>query len=227
MSPSQKAVIFDWNGTILADTRLCLASLNKTLSTFGVSPVSLPAYQDAYVVPFVHMYKRFGCDEGELRERQKELFETFAEHYEKNEKKLRLRKGARAALDSMKARGYTTGVLSNYTTRRIAEQAKRFRIAHCFDAVLANDQAEPVFYEKGKGERLKDFVEEREIKRALIVGDTPEEIEIAHAYGYPGVAITDGVCSVARLRAARPDFLIRSLDEMEEIAKKVFERSVK
>lgn len=227
MSPAQSAVIFDWNGTILADTKLSLDALNRTLSMLGAKAVTLADYQEAYSVPFVHMYKQFGCDEGELHERQKEIFETFAEHYEKYENRIRLRKGARLVLGAMKDSGRATGILSNYTVKRIKEQAKKFAIAHHFDAVLANEEATPVFYKKGKGERLKDFVEVREVRRALIVGDTPEEIEIAHAYGYVSVAITDGACSVSRLRAAKPDFLIRSLEEVNEVARHVFERSVK
>lgn len=227
MTPSQQAVIFDWNGTILADTSLCLAAFNRTLGFLGVKPVTMAAYRHNSSVPLVHMYKEFGCDEKELAERQAEIFAVFAAHYETNEKRVRLRRGVRPLLDALKARGYATGVLSNYTVKRISEQAQRFRITHCFDAVLANEEATPVFYKKGKGERLKEFVESREIKHALVVGDTPEEIEIAHAYGYLGVAITDGVCSTARLRAARPDFLIRNLEEMNAIAKKVFERSKK
>jgi hypothetical protein len=37
-----------------------------------------------------------------------------------------------------------------------------------------------------------------------------------------GVAVTDGFCSLARLRAAKPDFLVTNLGEVPDIAARVF-----
>jgi len=225
MSAKSHAVVFDWNGTLIADTRLCLHATNKTLELFDVAPVSLAAYQDAYVVPLLQMYLRFGCKEQDVFARQSEFFEAFSKHYEAQQNRLRLRKGARQALGTIKERGNQALVLSNYQTGKITQQAERFKILTHLDAVLAHDDFSKVLYKKGKGEKLKAYLEENEIMRALVVGDTPEEIEIAHAYGYPGVALSDGVCSLARLRAAKPDYLIHSLDEVSEIARHVFERT--
>ncbi len=226
MTPSRCAVIFDWNGTILADTSLSVFATNETLGFLGLPPVTLAQYRDAYDMPLWRMYQAFGCKETEILERKAEIFGTFAEHYEKSVHRIRPRKGARQTLGALKERKNKLALLSNYTVDRISKQAKRLGLLESFDSILANQDGGEILHKKGKGERLRAFIETHETEKALIIGDTPEEIEIAHAYGYVGVAIKDGVCSLPRLRAAKPDFLIGSLEEIPAIAEKVFGRGV-
>jgi len=51
----------------------------------------------------------------------------------------------------------------------------------------------------------------------IIVGDSLEEIEIGKNLGIKTVAITNGYVSTARLKAAKPDFLINTLTELIDI----------
>ncbi|MBU6389618.1 HAD hydrolase-like protein [Patescibacteria group bacterium] len=51
----------------------------------------------------------------------------------------------------------------------------------------------------------------------LIVGDSMEEIEIAHSTGSVSVAITNGYYSTRRLKAVNPDYLIDNLIQLEDI----------
>lgn len=222
MSPTRYAIVFDWNGTLLADAALCVRANNKTLELFGQAPVSLERYRAAYTIPLFNMYKEFGCSEKDLIERKQEIFDVFARHYEKGARTLRPRKGARKALEAFRERQHKIVILSNYTISAISKEAARLKLLDHFDSILANDVGGEILHKKGKGERLKAFVEENETAKAIVVGDTPEEIEIAHHYGYVGVALTHGVCSTSRLRAAKPDFLIDSLDQMPAIAQRVF-----
>lgn len=224
MSPERKAIIFDWNGTILADTALCWRAMNKTLEIFNVPPVSMKRYRETSIVPLQKMYRALGCDEKEMAARERELFQIFIDYYETHAPKLRPRRGARNVLKELRGRGHKLAVLSNYTTDRITNAAQRLGLLDYFDGLMANEAggASNAFHKKSKGQRLQDFVATHETRQALVIGDTPEEIEIAHSYGFLGVALTDGVCSTARLRAAKPDFLIQSLEEIPEIAKKVF-----
>jgi phosphoglycolate phosphatase len=54
----------------------------------------------------------------------------------------------------------------------------------------------------------------------IIIGDSPEEIEVGKAAGIKTVAITGGYYSTARLKASKPDFLISNLKELIGIVKK-------
>lgn len=222
MSPSRHAVVFDWNGTLLADTALCVQATNKVLERFGLPHITIARYRAEYTVPLHLMYRAFGCTEEMVIDRQQELIDIFRGHYEPRAHKLRPRRGASKALAALKARGHSTAILSNYTKDSITAQVARLGLSAHFDALLTSDSITQVFMRGGKGERLKAFVEVQNTKKAIIVGDTVEEVQIARDYGYVAVALADGVCSASRLKAAKPDFLITSLEALPDIAQKVF-----
>ncbi|HAX92055.1 MAG TPA: hypothetical protein DCY07_07605 [Rhodospirillaceae bacterium] len=226
MSPAQCAVVFDWNGTLLADTQLCLDSANKVIVTFGATPATLSQYRKAYEMPLKHLYQRLGCDEVELAERPQEVFALWSKHYDAHVHKTRLRRGAKGLLNAIKGKGHRAAILSNHTVEIITAQAQRLSVDHFFDDVLANQNHEihSIMHKADKGSRLKHYVDRHGIRKALVIGDSVEEIEIAHVYGFLGVGLAGGFTSAARLRAAKPDFMINSLTEMPEIVAKAFGR---
>jgi phosphoglycolate phosphatase-like HAD superfamily hydrolase len=226
MSKEATVVCFDWNGTLLADTLHCLRATNTVLKHLGKQPVSIDHYRRHCVVPIANMYRVFGCGEKELQERKEEIHEIWNGVYDKHTRTARLRRGARVMLQILRELDHTAIILSNHTVENIAGHTKRLGIHGHFDRILANDAMGQAFLNKGKGEKLRPYLAGGTAK-GLVVGDTVEEIEIAHAHNMLAVAITDGVCSTQRLRDAKPDFLIGSLTEIPAIAERVFSRSRK
>ena len=224
MTPDKKAVIFDWNGTLFADIKHAIAATNATIPLFGAKPASLRTYQNEFSMPLKDFYVRLGCDAKELDRRMDELFAVWGGHYDANVHKARLRRGARALLKELKANNHRAAILSNHTVSCITKQTKRLGIYEHFDAILANGEHDfkNIMHKADKGSRLKVFASRHEISKALVIGDSPEEIEIAHHYGFLGVGIAGGFCSADRIRAARPDFMINSLTQMPEIVRHVF-----
>jgi len=223
MNPQNQAVIFDWNGTLLADTVCCVHATNVALSLFEIPPIEMAEYRAAYTVPFQKMYKTLGCQDHLMEGRQAELIETFARAYEKRALRARARRGAQNVLTFLKEQGIKTAILSNYKISKIKVQADRLEILSYFDDILANENHEKdPFHLQSKGRRLKAFIEKHETQQAIVVGDSVEEIEIAQHYGFLSVAITEGTCSRRRLRKAGPDFLVSSLDEIPAITQKFF-----
>ena len=226
MTPKQQAVIFDWNGTLLADVRQSWVATNEALALLGVPPITLAWFQREYDMPLRGTYVRAGCDGAELDRRINDVMATWSKRYEKDMDRLRLRRGAKGTLAFLAKQGYRAAILSNHTVEIISSHAQRLGIAHCFDEILANRSGEfkDVMHMADKGKRLKAYIQRRNIRKALVVGDSAEEIEIAHHYGFLGVGISGGYCSAERIRAARPDFMISSLAEIPAFAHKVFNR---
>ncbi len=224
MSPDQQAVIFDWNGTLLADTTLCLRATNESFALFKIAPISLETYRREHRLPLDAMYASLGCEAAALKKRRSELMATWSAFYDLHVPRARLRRGAKATLSHLKGRGHKVAILSNHVVDEIVKRTTQHAIAHHFDDILANAPHElsSIMEKQSKGSRLQAFIDDHAIKKAIVVGDTAEEVEIAHAQGYLGVALADGVCSLPRLRAAKPDFMIRSLTEMPDIVEKVF-----
>lgn len=224
MSPERGAIVYDWNGTLLADTKLCVEGNNATFAALGLPHVSISHFRSVYEVPLVRMYVKLGAREDEVLRRMDELGKIFVAHYEKHASRLRARKGAFAALQELDRRGHKQAVLSNYISTYITPQAQRLKFMPFFSALLTNDAVEAVYEKGGKGKRLKAFFDKQDIERAIVIGDTAEEISIARDYGAVGVAIAGGMASTASLRAAKPDYLIGTLHELPAIATKVFGR---
>lgn len=226
MTQKNATVVFDWNGTLLADTLCCLRATNTVLKHLGHKPVTLGHYRVHCRVPIAHMYQAFGCDIEELTHRKDEIHAVWNHVYDAHAKKSRLRRGARVMLGALREQNHASLILSNHTVENIAGHTKRLGIHEHFDGILANEAFGQAFLSKGKGERLRSYLDGKPA-RGLVVGDTEEEVEIAHSHNMLAVAITDGVCSAKRLRAAKPDFLINNLTEIPAIAERVFNRSRK
>lgn len=76
---------------------------------------------------------------------------------------------------------------------------------------------------KQKDQMLALSVDRRGLnsKEVLVIGDTIEEVEIGKKFGYSTVALTGGYQSTARLKAAKPDYLIHNLRDLKKIIQKI------
>ncbi|MGE4350767.1 MAG: HAD family hydrolase [Bdellovibrionales bacterium] len=220
----QQAVIFDWNGTLLSDIHRAVEATNAAIALLGVPPSGVRRYQQLYEMPLKKLYLRLGCDERELEARQDEVFSVWGSYYEENGQNLRLRRSAKSVLTQLKERGHRTAILSNHTVKIIAGYVERFGMTALFDKILANacHELTDIMHKADKGSRLKSFVDEHDVRQAIVIGDSAEEIEIAHAYGFVGVGIAGGYYSPERLQKADPDFIIHRLDQLPAIVDRVF-----
>ncbi len=216
------AVVFDWNGTLLADIAHTFAATGEVLERLGKPRITMAKYRDSYSMPISDFYLKIGFSSTEIERHEHAITEIWTDHYSQAAAKVRLRRGARRVLESLKDMGHGSLLLSNHYRDDIAGHAKRLRIDGYFHNILANDHFKTAFRSNGKQWRLEEYAKERGIGRAIVIGDSVEEVEIARNMGFVSVAITGGFCSEGRLRAAKPDYLVGNLSALPEIARKVF-----
>lgn len=214
-----KIIVFGWNGVLLADTRACWAADNHVLKTLGGEPVSLKVYQDTMIIPAVDFYSKHGCDKGELANNYQRLGKVFHDYYEPRAAKCRSRKGALELLKWLKNKSITSIILSNHTIEGIAFQLKRLKMADYIDRIIANTQMDNSMKAINKAEKLKQLIKDNDYKNKeiLIIGDSPEEIEMGKSLGIATVAITGGYYATHRLKQSQPDYLISSLYELRDV----------
>ena len=94
-----KRLIFDWNGTLIADTLACMEADNHVLKAFGGRPVDLNSYRDTIIIPAINFYVEHGCDREELIKNSKKVGETFHRYYEPRVLKIRTRRNAKKLLE--------------------------------------------------------------------------------------------------------------------------------
>ncbi len=219
----QKLAIFDWNGTILADTTQAWIASNKCLEFYGIKPISLKRQLETFDFPIIHYYKRNGCCIDEVLKTKEQANEIFQNSYDKLAANARTRRGARNLLEWLSKQNVTCIILSNYITSKIEHHLKRLKIDHYFSYISANNcDGTSILSATSKLERLSGFMIKRGYHpdNAFIIGDSKEEPDIGRHLGITSIALTGGCISKRRLRKARPDYIIHSLNEAKAILQK-------
>jgi len=218
-----KLLVFDFNGVLLADTQACMAADNHVIKTFGGKPVSLKVYRDTIIIPSVNFYSAHGCNREELLENSKRLGKVFHTFYEKRAAKIRGRKYAKEVLKWLYKNNIDSVILSNHTVVGITYQLERLGMKNYIKKLLANAILDSTLKARNKQEKLIDYIKSNKFKKSevVIIGDSPEEIEIGKKLGIKTIAITGGYYSTSRLRNSNPDFLINNLKELIGIIKRM------
>lgn len=220
-----KFIIFDWNATILADTAICLVADNHVLRAFGGKTVNLKTYRDTVGtgMDFHNFYVRHGCNRKKIIRQSKKVEEIFHSFYEAHAAKARTRSGIREVLRWIKKRNILAVILSNHTQKGIRAQLKRLRLESYFQDILARRDIYPFINEKSKHERLEIYLKEGKLKKSeiLLIGDSPEEMEIGRRIGAVTVALTGGYYAERRLKEKKPNYLIHNPKSLISIIKKI------
>lgn len=214
-----KLIALDWNGTLLSDTAACVEADNVLLKSLGGRPVGINLHRDTIVIPANDFYAMHGIPRDVLEKNVDVISRTFHEHYERRAARCRTRAGVRELLAWLKCRGIASVIISNHTVAGIESQLERLKIKEYFAAVLANEHLTTSMMERNKLMKLQRYLQEKgcNADEAIIVGDSPEEVEIGKALRIATVAITGGSYSTQRLRKAGPDYLISKLGQLRKI----------
>ncbi len=217
---SNKLIVFDWNGTLLCDTRQSVEAGNVCLEFYGAQAISLKHYRDTFTFPILHFYKKNGLSVDEVLAKKDEANEVFQSAYERLAANARTRKGARALLNWVKDQKMPCIILSNYRTEKIKEHLARLKLEPYFDYVSAHEcDGTTILHSTTKAERLKTYMDKHGYspKDTIIIGDSTEEPEIARLLGLTSIGITDGYITEKRLREAKPDYVVHSLCKVKKI----------
>ncbi|MFY9287225.1 MAG: HAD family hydrolase [Alphaproteobacteria bacterium] len=219
MSDAAKNIVFDWNCTLLDDVHALHSCTNNLLQRQGHGVLDIERFRDNYAIPFDQFYRKMGFTEGQVTTMLTLENSMFHDHYEPLADQSALREGAADILAVAHKHGISSYILSNHIIDPIKAQLKRLAIEHLFAEVLAYADRATQFKHMTKGEKLKQFMDERQLRpqHTMIVGDTIEEIFIARDHGLISVAITGGCVSEQRLREEKPDYVIHSLHELKPI----------
>lgn len=173
-------VVWDWNGTLLDDLPVVIEAVNVTIAQLGLGPIDETAYRDHYTRPVRIFYDRiFGrpvTDEEWLR-----VNTGFHDAYFRLADNAGLAPGAREAMLLLSESGWTQSLLSMSPHDWLAGIVDRLGIDQWLD--LVDGLSGPT---GGlKAEHLGMHLERLEIPgdRAVVIGDTPDDVAAAHSVG--------------------------------------------
>ena len=208
---------FDWNGTTFADTQLMVESSNYEIQLFGGQPLPRRELLSKFYFPVTDFLCDRGCDPEALKDPASA--EKFHQYYEARASKGRTRAGVRKVLEWNKEHSVDSIILSNHIKPAIEKQMKRLNLAQYYSAVLAHEEYTATSQGNNKVQRLIDYLAQtkQDPTKALIVGDSPEDIGIGKDLGMVTVAITDGFFPTAKLKASNPNYLIGNMGKLVDI----------
>ena len=195
-------VFWDWNGTLLDDTRAAVDTLNIMLARRGGSPVAMDFYRDHFAFPVRPFYEAIGvCLENEDWDA---LAREYHDVYAVQPK--RLNAEAIAALERVKAAGARQSIISALRQDLLEEITCRLGVAKYMDYVYGVDNLDGL----SKVDRARSLLSAVRGSSPpgdlslVLIGDALHDKEVADALGARCVLCAQGSHAAWRLRAAAP-----------------------
>lgn len=196
-------VIWDWNGTLLDDTWLCIDVMNGLLAERGLPALTLERYHEVFDFPVVEYYRRLGFDFA--RDPFEIVGAEFIRRYELRRHEARLHGAALDTLRALRGAGLTQSVLSAYRHDTLEELLLHFELRPFFSGVLGSDNV----YAHGKLEQGRRWMAQLGLdpSAVLLVGDTTHDFEVAEAIRCRCVLIANGYHPRVKLQRCRAPVL--------------------
>jgi len=202
-----EGVLFDWDGTLIdsysADSSAYLAMFQE----MGI-PWGLEELARHYSPNWYRVYRAAKLPRARWEDADRAWRAQYAKHSPQ------LIAGARQVLKRL-GRVHHLGLVTSGDRDRVTRQLRAFRLTRMFGArVCSGDTAE----KKPHPAPLRLALERLSLapSSCVYVGDSPEDLEMAKRAGVRAIAVLGPFPTEKRLRAARPDFLIRSIRELPE-----------
>lgn len=205
-----EGVLFDWDGTLVdsyhADTSAYLAMFKEMGIAWGIEEL-----ESHYSPNWYEVYRAAKLP----RKRWEAADRAWRAHYAKHRPKLMA--GARRILARL-GNKHRLGLVTSGDRDRVTRQLREFRLSSLFAArVCSGDTAR----KKPHPEPLRLALRQMELSPSacVYVGDTPQDVEMARRAGVRAIGVLGPFPTEKRLRAARPEFLIGSIEELPEVLK--------
>jgi HAD superfamily hydrolase (TIGR01509 family) len=214
MHPLRKlrGVLFDWDGTLIdsfhADSQAYLAMFRELGLRWGLKDLKKHYSPDWYTV-----YRRARIPP----ERWDDADRIWRAYYAKHPSKLI--PATRRVLRQL-SRHHELGLVTSGDRDRVTRQLKEFALTAIFRTrVCGGDTREKKPHPAPLRLALRKM--RLEPDDCIYVGDTPEDLEMAEAAGVRAIAVLGPFPTARRLRAARPEFLLKALEDLPELLRKI------
>lgn len=185
-------IIWDFNGTILNDVQTGIDAVNVLLRKYNKKIIeSVDEYKAAFGFPVIDYYDRIGLE----RENFPKYAPEWVKEYNLREPDANIFDGVRELLEYFKANSYRQYLLSATEKDMLLGQVCRLGIADFFDEIIGQNTIEA----HGKTQAALEFVNRVKPQKALFIGDSLHDFEVAQIMGVDCVLLSWGHQSRERL----------------------------
>lgn len=192
---NKKAIIWDWNGTLLDDVELCINSMNSLLKDRNLQALTIDRYREIFTFPVREYYQKSGFNF------ENEAFELpamqFIDLYYNNLNIAPLFPETGIVLRFFREKGFFQSVLSAMEHEKLMFSLAEKGIIHFFDKISGiNDH---YAYSKAKIGNQLLFEIPFPKNEIILIGDTLHDYEVAEELGVECILIANGHQSSERL----------------------------
>jgi phosphoglycolate phosphatase len=209
-------VIFDLDGTLIDTAPDLIDSLNHTIASAGLAPVTFADLTHLVGQGARVMIKRaFALRNTDLPEADIEpLYERFIAHYVAHMPGESVAyPGLTEALDRLAGAGFTLAVCTNKTTVLALPLLEKLGLTDRFAAITCGDTFE---WRKPDGRHILGTIEKAggDPARSVMIGDSVNDILSAKNADVPSIGVTFGYTDVP-MAELHPDVMIDNFDELD------------
>ena len=210
--PGVEGVLFDWDGTLInsyqADASAYLAMFKEMGIAWGIEEL-----EKNYSPNWYQVYRAAGLP----RKRWTEADRAWRAQYAKHRPKLMA--GARRVLARV-GNAHPLGLVTSGDRDRVTRQLREFRLTKLFAARVCSGDT---LRKKPHPEPLRLALRQMGMdpSACVYVGDAPQDVEMARRAGVRAIGVLGPFPTEKRLRAARPEFLIGSIEELPDVLKRL------
>lgn len=202
-------VVFDWDGTLIDSTGRIAESLHRAAQDTGLPLLSAQAYRSIIGLGLPEALRALYPDVDE--DMRVQLRGHYARHYiaSTEAEPCPPYDGAVELLETLHARGTRLAVATGKNRPGLERALAHSGFGHYFHATRTADETAS----KPDPLMLAEILAEQRVEphRALMVGDTGFDLEMARRAGVPSVGITHGAHDAAELQRHAPRALVHHL----------------
>ena len=183
-------LIWDWNGTLFDDVKLCSDIMNMLLTQESLPNISVQKYKSIFTFPVIDYYKLAG------HKFEKKSFEVlgkqFIDEYELRKNNCLLFPGVIDILTELRSKNINQYLLSAYEQNSLHKILEYFGIKNFFNQIVGLDN----IYAGGKSHLAHNLASKIRSNgsagKILLIGDTSHDYEVAKEINSECILISHG-----------------------------------
>lgn len=222
MKPRHELIIFDWDGTLMDSIAKIVRCFTAALDDVGLPQPGDGAVRHVIGLGLAEAVATLLPEAAAATRAQ--VVERYREHFLHIDRTdMPLFPGVREGLASLAEQGYLLAVATGKARRGLERVLRDTGMAELFVATRCADEA----FSKPHPRMLEDILERTGMNadRALMVGDTTYDMQMARHAGMDGLAVTYGVHGRELLAAHAPLACLDSFGEVYAWLQRTNERS--
>jgi HAD superfamily hydrolase (TIGR01509 family) len=207
-SRSIRALLFDWDGTIVDSHQLGLTAFQHSFAALGFN-FDVQVYREVYSPTWYSVYEAMGLP----KDKWQKADDLWVEAY--GAQTAQLVEGAEVTIKNLHDKGYELGIVSSGNDCRVSREISELGLQGIFSTVVCNEQMQN---KKPHPEGLETAMNliNRLPTECCYVGDSPEDIEMGKSAGMLTVGVRSSYPTSWKLKTQNPDIYLESLRELSE-----------